>query len=214
MKKQLVLAITLTTFLSGCGFEGQVETQAPESSQTVEAYTETELKSFQEAFDSLLEIRDDIELFSRFRDARSEQYVNENTAVIPSIFQKDGAKPYINMRLQYVGFSWIFWDSYILAIDEDRVSQELGYSDVKRDNGDSQVWEYYTLSDNTISLSMLNSGGMLGLLEKIGNADSVILRFNGEQGSRDFQLSKQDLEIARLVVDAYKWKLWQYESGR
>ena len=169
-------------------------------------YSSSELAQFQEAFDSLQESRDDIEGNTRFRDTRAEAYVDSKSAIVPFIFQRDGFEPILAVRIQYVGFSWIFWDSYIFALDDERISGSADYFDIKRDNSGGKVWEYYTFSDFGFSTT-------LEILEKIALSDSATLRLKGDDGSRDIQISDGDKQIAKTTADAFKWKSWEYENN-
>lgn len=202
MFRKLVLSALLVCLLAGCSPQGS----SGELSTTDTArYTQTQLDEFKVAKESLSPTTDSIEGITRYRDSRAQAYVDVKSAIVPSISQRDGEAPKLLLRYQYVGFSWIFWQSLVVAIDDRRLTGEFSYTDIKRDNSGGKVWEYYTQE--------LNDSG-IEMLEEMVSSTSTTIRFKGDRGTWDLVLTEEDKAMVKTTLEGYKWLLWDYESNR
>lgn len=200
----LALALTMTSCISGPENVVRATPAETESQAQVEPqYSQAQLDGFKAAVDQLAERRDEVTRSSSFLHPRGEFFVDQRSAVYPYIQVPSSGKPRLAVRIGYVGSSWIFWDSYILASGDLRVTNSVDYFDVQRDNGSGKVWEYYTITDQRTAREML---------EAIASTSTSTLRLQGDGKSRDLQLGRDDQQIAQTILRAFAWVDWKYEN--
>ena len=198
--RKIILSTILLLVFSGCSSISS----AGDSAYNPANFTQAEVELYKDARDRLISNPDPIEGITRYRDSRAQQYVDSKSAIVPYIVQSDGEQPEVLIRFQYVGYSWIFWQTLIFAIDDQRKTVEYSYSDVDRDNGGRKVWEDHTI---------FATGDDLKMLEDMANSSSTTIRFKGDEGSEDLVLTEEDKAMIQNTLDAYKWLLWDFENN-
>ena len=205
VKRLLVVSLVSVLLLTSCSSAPATPEQT--KGPVEPSYSKSDLLQFESAFASLRVDRDDIERNTRYFK------VNYDNGFAPTIYQIDGLQPVLGIYLVYYGDSWIFWDQYIIAIDNERVAQSVSYADVARETTSSGVVESFAITDGTIGVDYSASDATLELLEKIASASSVTIRLKGESRNYDIELGDDDIELAKTMANSFKWLKWQYESS-
>ncbi len=98
------------------------------------------------------------------------------------------------------GFSqddWIFMNKISFNVDGERFSWELAFGETDSQVGWGSIYEW--VLRNSILQSNLKSD-----LQKIANAESVTIRFDGDTNSRDETLSKQQIQQIKDALELYE----------
>lgn len=195
-------ALIISLSLAGCSQAPAENVIPPIPTET--PYTPEELALYKEAFDGLTIERDDVEGDTTY--LLSPRFLN--SAFVPIIFQQDNSAPELVIRLRYLGESWIFWDSYVIAIDDERLTQDVAYSDVFRDAGSGRVIEAYNMTDSRLG----GNETTLDITGKISKANSVTVRLKGDY-DYDYVFVEDDFQRAQIFSDAFKWIRWNYDQN-
>lgn len=147
-----------------------------------------------QALSGLRESKDEVREISFFYAQSTSKHVNENDAYVYFSRNNEGVISNARFRIQYAGDDWIFIDKYTINADGEIFELTPEYSEVVRDNSSGGVWEYYEpFIDKEI----------LPIVQKIGNAEKVIIRAQGESRHYDMTLTKQQKQAMLKVLKAY-----------
>ncbi|MEK4328900.1 hypothetical protein MKX70_23975 [Paenibacillus sp. FSL R7-0312] len=147
-----------------------------------------------QALSGLRESKDEVRNISFFYAQSTSRHVNENDAYVYFSKSNDGVISNPRFRIQFAGDDWIFIDKYTINADGEIFELTPEYSEVIRDNSSGGVWEYYEpFIDKEI----------LPIVQKIGNAEKVIIRAQGESRHYDMTLTKQQKQAMLKVLKAY-----------
>lgn len=138
------------------------------------------------------EQKDEFSDFAWVEHKTTTPYRNSNS--IHLSFQKDGNGNVQNLRfvIQYEADDWLFIRNMIFNIDGDNVT--FIPNNMERDNNYGRIWEW---SDEPASLES-------SLIEKIANAKSVKVKFNGDQYYDTRTMSSKQIEAFKQTLDYYK----------
>lgn len=138
------------------------------------------------------EKKDEFSDFAWVEHKTTTPYRNRNS--IHLYFQKDNNGNVQNLRfvIQYEADDWLFIRNMIFNIDGDNVT--FIPNDMERDNDYGRIWEW---SDEPASLES-------SLVEKIANAKSVKVKFNGDQYYDIRTMSSKQIEAFKQTLDYYK----------
>lgn len=138
------------------------------------------------------EKKDEFSDFAWVEHKTTTPYRNRNS--IHLSFQKDNSGNVQNLRfvIQYEADDWLFIRNMIFNIDGDNVT--FIPNDMERDNDYGRIWEW---SDEPASLES-------SLVEKIANAKSVKVKFNGDQYYDTRTMSSKQIEAFKQTLDYYK----------
>lgn len=103
--------------------------------------------------------------------------------------------PWLILRMQYYGSDWVFWETLTISVDGEKFSISPGYSEVDRDNGGGDVWEWYDMAPSPANLEMIR---------KIINSNNTTLRFQGDTYRADRVLSSAQKRAFKNVLVAFE----------
>ncbi len=130
----------------------------------------------------------------KFYSSKMEpRYANERSYVFPYIGMGEYNSIWLCVKLHYTGDDWIFFDKITFAIDDERIIKTYKYSELERDNGHGDVWEYVHIIDN----------GYEDLFWKIANSKKTIVRFEGDAHYFDLTVSDADKQAIRELLTAF-----------
>lgn len=154
------------------------------------AAKEAEERRITAALQKMRKTADRVEGIDWYRDRSSPSYTNQNAFYV-YIGKREGAKPWMRLRIQYFSDEWLFINSFVVVADGQRF--EKSAARFKRDN-DHRVWEWYdeNLSDSD-----------LVMIRAVVNSRNSIIRFNGENYYEDKQITSAQKAALRNVLDAY-----------
>ncbi|MBB6453693.1 tetratricopeptide (TPR) repeat protein [Salirhabdus euzebyi] len=98
------------------------------------------------------------------------------------------------------GFSqddWVFMEKISFNVDGDRFSWELDYGERGSEVGWGSIYEW-------VIKNSLVDGNIKGDLEKIANAESVEIRYDGDSSSRDETLSQTQIQQIKDTLELYE----------
>jgi hypothetical protein len=113
---------------------------------------------------------------------------------------KPGSQGILRLKIQYGGTDWLFITEYHFDIDGDNTTYDfnLDYSDVKRDNANGRVWEYYdSLAEPTTNLDYFN------LIQTLASSKNAVYRASGDQGSQDFVVTQSEKSALRDALTVW-----------
>jgi len=99
------------------------------------------------------------------------------------------------------GFSqddWVFMDRIQFNVDGNRFSWEIGFLEAQTEVGWGAIYEW-VLKNNFDQPSLITD------LEKMANAKSVELRYDGEKRDRDEKLSKTQIQQIKDILELYEF---------
>ena len=114
--------------------------------------------------------------------------------ILPYLGQDD-SRTWLRLVYNYTGDDWVFYDSVIVAADDERFTKSFNYFDIVHDNGGGDVWEYI---DTDVSASDIE------MLWAIANSTETIVRFQGDDYSHDFTVTDSDKQAIREALTAYE----------
>ena len=114
--------------------------------------------------------------------------------ILPYLGQDDSST-WLRLVYNYTGGDWVFFDTVIVAADEERFTRSFSYFDIVRDNGGGDVWEYIDTDVGASDIEMLWA---------IANSTEALVRFQGDDYSRDFTISDSDKQAIREALTAYE----------
>ena len=102
---------------------------------------------------------------------------------------KPGSMGVLRLKIQFGGTDWLFITEYHFNIDGDNATYDfnLDYGDVKRDNSNGRVWEYYDSSaEPTSNLDYFN------LIQTLADSKNAVYRASGDQHYQDFVVTQSE----------------------
>lgn len=116
------------------------------------------------------------------------------TMIYPYIGEKEGSV-WLRFKLMYKGRSWLFINSYILLIDRERFTIKLKKYPEREVVSGSLITE---ISDIEVDAYIFK------ILEKIANARSVTVRYNGTRHYSDKRIKSKYILMFKNVIKAYR----------
>ena len=112
--------------------------------------------------------------------------------ILPYLGQND-SETWLRLVYNYTGDDWVFFDTVIVAADDERFTRSFSYFDITRDNGGGDVWEYIDTDVGASDIEMLWA---------IANSTETLVRFQGDDYSRDFTITDADKQAIRDALTA------------
>lgn len=127
------------------------------------------------------------------------EYIDERCYLIPYIgIQNDNI--WICVRYNYTEDDWVFWKNLSILVDGEKSTKVVGSFNTVRDNEGGVVWEYY---DDAFNINEPMDSNAIQKLEKIGNSQETIVRFEGDEYYYDLTVSNEDKSMIKDVVAFY-----------
>ena len=128
-----------------------------------------------------------------YQDSTSPSTVDDN-GIYLSIFAHDHKKKpaFISLKIRYYADEWLFIQSYSFSIDGQRYS--FRPIQVFRDH-DEKIWER--------SADVLDAN-IYRIVKAIIKSKTARIRFNGTQSSDDREITDEEKQAMKNVLDAYK----------
>ena len=121
-------------------------------------------------------------------------YADERCFVLPYMGMQ-GDDVWLRLVCNYTSGSWVFFEKITFAVDDQRFYDTFKYSEVSRDNGGGDVWEYVDLDVGKSEIEMLWA---------IANSTETIIRFEGDDHYRDFTVKQSDKDSIRQMLTIYE----------
>lgn len=128
------------------------------------------------------------------------QYVDTRSYLVPYIGVRDG-KAWICIRYHYTDDDWVFWQGLKIVADGMKYTKTVKYSDVKRNNANGDVWEYY---DEVLRIEQKMDTDEIVMLKQIANSKETIIRFQGDKYHSDYYVTKEDKAMIKDVLALYE----------
>ena len=137
---------------------------------------------------------DEMKGITWYYDKTTTQYNDRNSFHL-YMGKKDNGKPWLRFRIQYKGDSWLFIESYIIKTDNNSYTINTSYGEVERDNGYGGIWEWYDTSmDNRL----------YNIVKDMIDSKSIKIRHNGKQYYRDRNITANEKQALKNMLDAYE----------
>ena len=114
--------------------------------------------------------------------------------ILPYLGQDDSST-WLRLVYNYTGDDWVFYDSVIVAADDERFTKSFNYFDIVHNNSGGDVWEYI---DTDVGASEIE------MLWAIANSSEALVRFQGDDYSYDFTINETDKQAIRDALTAYE----------
>lgn len=134
-----------------------------------------------------------------YRHPNAPKYTNSRSTVYLYIGKRGSQRPWLRMQVQYAASEWLFVND--VAAWHDGVKETLVSGSFERDNN-SSIWEWVDVTPSEYQILVLRS---------LAESSEAILRFTGNQYSRDVKFSAGDKKAIREVLAAYEVMLDEAE---
>lgn len=143
--------------------------------------------------------RDPVDGITWYMHNNMPDYIDIRSYIIPYIGVRNN-QPWICIRYNYTGDSWIFWESLTIVVDGTKYYKNVGYFNTTRDN-DTEVWEFY---DECLYIGQGMDTEEIKMLEAIANSNETIIRFQGDNYHYDLYVTNQDKQMIRDTLTLYE----------
>lgn len=129
-----------------------------------------------------------------YRDPRASKFVNTRTAIGVYLVTAGGTL-HPRMAITYVADDWLFVRSLTVRTDSalyELQPDQYGPNAIERDNGDGKIWEWWDVS----------ADAHRAMLSDIAKSAKVVVRFNGKQYHKDWQVPETDKRAIVRVLSA------------
>ena len=110
--------------------------------------------------------------------------------------QRGSGTPWLRLRFQMYDDRWHFFERIVVDVDGSKYYFEPGYSEVNRDNGSGNIWEWYDHDPSSRDLAMI---------EKIIDSNSTRIRYiDGDNFYRERTVSSAQKKAFSNVLLAYE----------
>ncbi|AOZ96219.1 zinc ribbon domain-containing protein [Butyrivibrio hungatei] len=132
-----------------------------------------------------------------YKPASYPEYTNIRSFVLPYISVKNGVGT-LHLKANYYGNDWVFWDTLIFAIDEERYEMKIDLFDSTDTDVDGRAkvvenYDFCPLEDTDIKI-----------LDKIIKSKETIIRFKGNNKYYDMTITEEDKQAIKDIVTAYR----------
>ncbi|HGZ6774426.1 TPA: hypothetical protein ACOLZV_002308 [Vibrio parahaemolyticus] len=100
---------------------------------------------------------------------------------------------WLRFKTLYYGNDWLFADSFIVAADEFRWRSPI--AEFKRDHASGKVWEW---------LDLPATKEYIKFTEKMAKAEKPVVRFQGDRGYKDYQLTLEQQKGINDTLSLFK----------
>jgi len=137
---------------------------------------------------------DDVRGITWYYDKSTTKYNSENSFHL-YIGRDQTGKTWLRFRISYTAEDWLFMESFIIKVDEATYPLYANRSEIERDNGSGDIWEWY---DTNMTSEIYT------IVKEVINGKTVKLRHNGSQYYKDRIITEKEKQALRNVLDAYE----------
>ena len=181
-------------------------TKSPEEleaeKEEIKKAEEERKKKLNEKLSSLRKVADEVSGNTWYYDVNSEKYTNANDFQL--YLGEVNGQFWPRVRIQFCAENWLFIESYIISVDGTNYNFNPSYDDIKRDNDNGIVWEWYDFYPTNSNLKMM---------QEVVDSEKTILRHQGDIYYEDRIISNQEKQSIKNILDIYnmlseseKWK--------
>jgi len=143
---------------------------------------------------SILKKEDEIKGLTYYHH-RGEPAINSNDLHVYVIQKSEDTPPWLRLRIQYLGDSWLFISKYTLHARDTNLILNPDFNDVKRDNSARRIWEWYDIRvDDEI----------LPMVYLLAEADDAKVRCHGSEYYSDRDISNNEKNRLKTVLAVYE----------
>lgn len=173
-----------------------LESAESELKALVEAEREKVIKNASKNFNIKY---DKVENLTWYNHKNIPKYIDTRCYIIPYIGIR-GSNPWIVIRYNYTGDSWVFWESMKIVSDGEIYYKSPYYYDIVHDN-DSEVWEVW---DEVLDAGAKMDDYSIQMLYQIAYSEETIIRFQGDDYHHDYYVSQKDKNMIKDVLALYE----------
>ena len=107
---------------------------------------------------------------------------------------KKESQPWLRLYVQYHGSEWLFVQDMVIKSGDKTWNITPDYSEWKRDNSASSIWEWY---DGAVGRTEVE------ILKAIASGDQTVVRFNGDTYYNDYVITAAEKKAVQNVLDAF-----------
>lgn len=159
-------------------------------------------QKIKEVTKNLRKVNDELEGITWYYDKSSPRYVNYNGFFL-YIGDSGYGNPNLRLRIQYKSDNWLFIEKYIIFIDGLKYKTiDPEYSEVKRDNGNSGVWEWLDISINSYKFDddIIDD---LTLMSLISTGKDVKIKYIGTKYNKTKTLTNKQKNALKKMLETY-----------
>jgi len=123
----------------------------------------------------------------------SDTWAADKRCFILPYLAKRGDDLYLYYVVNYTGKDWVFFDNIIVAVGDERYTEDFGYNEVVRNVGWGKVWEYARGSGSS----------NIKMLRAIADSSEAIVRFQGDNYRHDLTVTDTDKKAIRQALEVY-----------
>jgi hypothetical protein len=146
------------------------------------------------ALRSMRTSKDNFNGITFYKDRSTPYYANYSTFHL-YIGKSSGSDPYLRFVVRYSDDDWLFVDNAEINIDGSRYDLNVSSSEWETDNGSGDIWEWIDITPSDYHL---------GLIDKVINSRSAVIRFYGSQYRNDRTISSSQKNGLRNILNAYE----------
>ncbi|MBL7075490.1 hypothetical protein ISS37_09675 [candidate division KSB1 bacterium] len=137
---------------------------------------------------------DDIQGVTFYRDKTTTEHT-DYFGFFLYIGKRKLSNPWLRFRIQFTSGDWLFIQSYIIKVGDKSFTIAPSYGEIKRDSGGGRTWEWYDTSVNSYIYNMIKA---------IISNKSAIVRYNGRNYHKDFDIDRLEITALKNVLDVYE----------
>lgn len=144
----------------------------------------------------LMNIEEDKVRGMTFYTSKYEPYYADTRCYVSLYIGTHNNSPWLVSRVWYTGDSWVFWTKLTIMVDGHRYYRTYNRSNITRDNGGGNVWEYLEVIDP--------SAEDVELFRQIANSKETIIRFEGDGKWFDYTVCNEDKQGIKDVLALFE----------
>lgn len=149
-------------------------------------------KEYKSALSRLNKHVDEVQNASFYTHKHQPEYTNQRCSILPYIAANESTN--LRLMINYADDDWVFFKSVIFAVDDKRYTETYNYYDITHDSGGGMVGEYVDVVADKDDIKMLR---------EIADSKKTIVRFQGDDHSYDYTLTKADKDAIKDVLLVY-----------
>ncbi|WP_286859412.1 MULTISPECIES: hypothetical protein [Sphingobacterium] len=147
-----------------------------------------------EAIKNLRKKTDDIKNITWYYDKSTPNYSNYNSFHLYFGTQK-GAKPWLNLSIQYTADDWLFIERYIIKTDNETYTITPAYGEINTDHDGGEIWEWYNAPVDQEKYNMI-----LDIIK----SKNVKIRHEGKQYYKDRTITQREKQALQNILTAHE----------
>ena len=149
-------------------------------------------KEYESALSRLNKHVDEVQNATFYTHKHQPEYTNQRCSILPYIAANESTN--LRLMINYADDDWVFFKSVIFAVDDKRYTETYNYYDITHDSGGGMVGEYVDIVADKDDIKMLR---------EIADSKKTIVRFQGDDHSYDYTLTKADKDAIKDVLLVY-----------